>query len=141
MWIKYVLIAVIGFASGVTVSAGIFAFITMIGIIPRFAGRTKTAKCMLLYEDMVIIGATTGNTMYLYHYDVELGPIGILMFGLFSGIFIGCVAVALAEILNVIPVFMARLRIKKGISYFIIALALGKGIGAFYQLYIKAMTK
>ena len=56
------------------------------------------------------------------------GLLGI--FGLFSGIFVGCWAMALAEILNVFPVFMRRARIVRYIAAFTISIAVGKGLGA-----------
>ena len=56
------------------------------------------------------------------------GLLGI--FGIFSGIFVGCWAMALAEILNVFPVFMRRARIVRYIAAFTISVALGKGLGA-----------
>ena len=43
---------------------------------------------------------------------------------------------ALAEILNVFPVFMRRVRIVRYMSAFVISLAVGKGLGAclfFFQ--------
>lgn len=134
--IKDITLVLIGFSAGITVAAGVFAFITMIGIIPRLAAKTNTAKNILLYEDIVLIGGTIGNIMIIYKCDIPLKIIGIGLFGLFSGIFTGCLAMSLAEVLNVIPIFMNRLKINKGLSYFIIALAIGKGVGAFYQLYL-----
>ena len=41
-------------ASGVMVSAGIFAFIAAIGIIPRMAWRTKTRGYIWFYEDIIV---------------------------------------------------------------------------------------
>ena len=52
------------------------------------------------------------------------------MSGLFSGIFVGGWILALAELLNVFPVFVRRLGIVKGKSWVMIALALGKTAGS-----------
>ena len=49
---------------------------------------------------------------------------------LFGGIFVGCWAMALAEILNVFPIFMRRARIVRYLAVFVVMVALGKGIGA-----------
>ena len=54
----------------------------------------------------------------------------LAFFGLFAGIFVGCWSMALAEILNVFPIFMRRARIVRYAVVFILMLALGKGIGA-----------
>ena len=56
------------------------------------------------------------------------------MFGGFSGMFVGCLAMALAEILNVVPIFANRIQLKKGMVYVIQSIALGKAVGAFMQM-------
>ena len=38
---------------------------------------------------------------------------------------------ALAEILDVFPIFVRRVKLLRGIKYVILGVALGKGIGAF----------
>ena len=52
------------------------------------------------------------------------------LFGIFAGIFVGCWSMALAEILNVFPIFMRRARIVRYASVFVIGAAIGKGLGA-----------
>ncbi|BCN30031.1 stage V sporulation protein AB [Anaeromicropila herbilytica] len=136
--IKVVLLFIMGLSFGVIVAAGVFAFITMIGIIPRFAARTNTAKHILVYEDMVIYSGIIANTINIFHIEVSVGKIGLIIFGLFSGIFVGCLAIALAEVLQVIPIFFMRAKLTKGISIIVISIALGKAVGAFYQLYLNA---
>ena len=54
--IQYSVLILIGLASGFAVASGIFAFITMLGIIPRLAARTKTANHVVWYETMIIAG-------------------------------------------------------------------------------------
>ena len=53
-----------------------------------------------------------------------------ILFGVFAGIFVGCWAMALAEILNVFPIFVRRVKLVKCIPYIILSIAIGKGIGA-----------
>ena len=61
-------------------------------------------------------------------------------FGAFAGIFAGCWAMALAEILNVFPIFMRRAKVVRYLSAFIISMALGKGLGAF-PLFLPQMVR
>lgn len=136
MLIRNLILCLIGFSGAIAIAGAVFAFITMIGIIPRFASRTNTAKNIMLYEDMVTIGGTLGNIIILYQINIPVGTIGIILFGLFSGIFVGCLAMALAEVLQVIPVFLNRINLKKGLSILVIAVALGKSFGIFLQLYL-----
>ena len=65
-----------------------------------------------------------------------MGYLGFLLpvFGLLSGIFVGCWAMALAEVLNVFPIFIRRLKIVRYSVAFILSMALGRGLGAFIYL-------
>ena len=134
--IRYSLLAIIGFAGGLIVAAGVFAFITLLGVLNRLASKTNTAKHILLYENMVILGGILGNTWFIYQWDIPFGIIGLILFGLFSGIFGGCQAMALAEVLDVIPIFAKRIKIKYGMPYIVASIAIGKAVGAFFQLYV-----
>ena len=49
-------------------------------------------------------------------------------FGVLSGIFVGCWAMALAEILNVFPIFIRRVKLVRYIKWFIIGIALEKAL-------------
>ena len=136
MWASQVLLAVIGISAGMAVAAGLFSFIVELGVIADFADRTHTGEKILFYEDCVALGGIVGNIIYVFHIGVPLGTALLAMFGLFAGIFVGCWAMALAEILNVFPVFMRRARIVRYLTAFVISMALGKGIGAclfFFQ--------
>ena len=50
--------------------------------------------------------------------------------GGFFGIFVGCLAIALAEVLDGIPIFTRRMRLRKGLNTIMISVALGKMAGA-----------
>lgn len=130
MWAAQVLLAVIGISAGMAVAAGLFSFIVELGVIADFADRTHTGEKILFYEDCVALGGIRRKYIYVFHIGVPLGTALLAMFGLFAGIFVGCWAMALAEILNVFPVFMRRARIVRYLTAFVISMALGKGIGA-----------
>ena len=55
----------VGLSAGAAASAGVFALITVIGILPRWAGHTRTARHVSLYEWSVILGGTAGNLIFL----------------------------------------------------------------------------
>ena len=57
------------------------------------------------------------------------------VFGIFAGIFVGCLSMALAEVVQVIPVFVRRIRLIYGLVYVVICFALGKAAGTLYQMY------
>lgn len=136
MLIKNLILFVIGFSGGLAIAGGVFAFIVMIGVMPRLAARTHTVWASWHYESAVIIGGLIGNIISTYSLPVPVGYIGLAVFGLFSGIYVGCFAMALAEVLNVIPIFSRRIKLRQGLPYIITAIAIGKAFGAFYQLCI-----
>ncbi len=134
MWVQQILreliLAVIGFSAGVTVAGGLFAFIVELGIIADFADRTHTAEYILLYEDSAALGGTIGSLLSVFQLSIPFGRILLPVFGGLAGIFVGCWSMALAEMLNVFPIFMRRMKIVRYAAAFIISMALGRGVGA-----------
>lgn len=136
MWVQQILLAAIGLSAGVAVSGGLFSLIVELGVIADFADRTHTGDQVLFYEECTALGGILGNILYVFKIGVPAGNWGLGIFGIFAGIFVGCWAMALAEVLNVFPVFMRRARIVRYMSVFVISLAVGKGLGAclfFFQ--------
>ena len=134
--VRYVILAFIGVTSGAMVAAGLFAFITLIGVVERLAARTKTNKYIMLYEDMVLLGAVLGNIISIFTISVPLGSTLLIIYGFFAGTFVGCLSFALAEVLNVIPVFTKRIKLRYGMPILIVCFALGKGLGSLYQFLV-----
>lgn len=137
MLIKQIILALIGLSSGAVVAGGVFALIITIGVIPRMAAKTNTASRILLYEDCVLAGGVFGNLISMYPVSVPVGAVGLAVYGLFAGISVGCLAVALAEVLNAIPIFFRRIRLVHHHGWIVLSLALGKMTGAFYYFYMR----
>lgn len=126
----------LGLGAGVIISGGVVAFITIIGIIPMMAHRTQTGHHVMSYENAIMVGAITGSILSMWELRIPLWPwlVGLLLFGF--GIFVGALIIALAEVLDVFPIVNRRVKVKKGISLFVLALAAGKLIGSFlYWIY------
>ncbi|BCJ96150.1 hypothetical protein acsn021_37190 [Anaerocolumna cellulosilytica] len=137
MFVRYGLLAIIGFTGGFVIAAGLVAFITVIGVLTRLAIRTNTASRIMMYEDVVVLGAGIGNIVILFELNLPFGIIGMIIFGGFAGSFVGCLAVALEEVIQVFPIFAQRIKLKFGIPFIVFCLALGKGVGALLHLYMK----
>jgi len=140
MLLRKVFLGAFGVCAGGIVAAGVFAFLAIIGIYPRLIGKTGTKEHILLYETMLIIGGVVGNGLYLFDFPFFLsgGWIGQVLlgtFGLGSGIFVGCLVMSLSETLKVLPVMNRRIRLAVGLQYVILALALGKMVGACVYFY------
>lgn len=124
----------IGLVSGIIIAGGLFAFVVTVGVMTRLVTATKTAKRILLYEDVLVIGVAIANGISLYTPTVRYTGFLLPFCGLFSGIYVGCLAVALAEVVNVMPVFARRVKLKYGMSWLIVGFAIGKMLGTWYQL-------
>lgn len=127
-----------GIFFGTAVAAGLFAFITTVGVVTRLAAGTKTAKHLMLYETIAIVAVTLANGVDFFQWQIPFGVIFRAGCGLFTGIFVGCLAAALAEVVNVFPVITRRIKLKVGMPYLVVAFALGKGFGAWYELILGA---
>lgn len=122
--------AFFGFASGIVVSGAVFAFITVIGVVPRMAEKTKTAAMVRLYEDSIMCGGIAGTVLTFTELCLPLGKTAAAVLSFCCGIFYGALAMSLAEVLDVIPVLTRRVRVRRGMYYFVLALALGKLLGS-----------
>ena len=134
--IKHIASAGIGFASGMVVSGAVFAFITVVGVVPRLAQKTRTQGNIRMYESAIVLGGIFGTASSLWQFYVPIGLPGMLILSLCNGIFVGCLAMALAEVLNVIPILTRRGRIQRGMFFFVMAIALGKFVGSLLYFLI-----
>lgn len=127
---KLVLLIVIGVSGGVLVAGGMFALITKLDVITRMIACSKTADKIRWYERVIIIGAVFGNIVSVFHPPLYGGAFFLLIYGFMSGIFTGSLAMALAESVNAIPVFMRKLRLDIGVKWIVLAFAAGKCAGS-----------
>jgi len=132
--IQKILLSIIGFSGGIAVAGGVFAFISILGIIPRMADRLGLASHIYQMETVVAIGGIAGSFMTVFQIHLGIGIVGLAIFGLFAGVFVGSLAMALAETLKVIPVLCQRTKLCMGIPVLITVLGLGKALGSLYQL-------
>ena len=129
--IKVAAEVLIGLSAGAAASAGVFALITVIGILPRWAGHTRTAHHVSLYEWSVILGGTAGNLIFLLQPSLPGKEILEAVAGLFMGIFVGGLIMSLAEVLDVFPILLRRGRIQSGIPWMVLSIGIGKMLGAY----------
>ena len=133
MLIRQVFLGRCGLAAGIGVSAGTFAFLIVIGIIPRLIGKCNRAAETMHFENAIILGGIGGNLLSVFpQIRIPLGTVLLYLYGISAGIFVGCMAVALAEILNTIPILFRRTGLKVGLSWIMLAMALGKTVGSLY---------
>lgn len=131
------------FCFGALASAGVFTVLSSVSLIPRFAGKTRTAGEIRFYENSVILGTIWGGVIslpkdfYVMWIPDWLGLPVLIVIGIFSGMFVGCIALAVAEMLDSIPIFFRRIQLKRGISVIVFFIALGKMLGSLLYFMIK----
>lgn len=149
----YIFLWILGASFGLLAAAGVFTVLTAVGLVPRFAGKTHTARKVFLFEEMVILGTIFGSFVSIFpEYSqigkflqesapafiplwMKLGVTAQLVIGLFSGMFIGCLALAIAEMLDSIPIFSRRISFRHGIGLAILSVAIGKLCGSLYYFW------
>ena len=142
------LLILTGASYGLLAAAGVFTVLVAVGLVPRFAGRTHTADRVILYEEMVIFGTIVGCIFSVFSRYCQIGAwwqqrfpeqlkiwlgTGVFfqaLFGIFAGMFIGCLALAIAEMLDSIPIFARRISFRHGIGLAVLSMAAGKLCGS-----------
>lgn len=134
MW-QQIAMGIIGFTGGMVAAGGIVALMIGLGITPRFAGITHTADKILIYEDATMLGAVVGNVVELYQFQMPFGQWGLAAYGIFSGIYLGGWILALAEMVDIFPIALRRLKLTWGVPYIIMSVAIAKTLGSLIFFY------
>lgn len=140
-----------GISFGLLTAAGVFTVLTAVGLIPRFIGETHSAKEVWLYEDMVIWGTILGGLFCVFCNKWQMGAwlsdrmsatairmltdIGMILLGGFGGMFVGCLALSIAEMLDSIPIFTRRISFRHGLGCMVLSIALGKVCGSLLYFF------
>ncbi|WP_277923939.1 stage V sporulation protein AB [Halobacillus yeomjeoni] len=125
--------ALIGLASGIAVGTGFVAFLTVLGIVPRLMQLSHSEEKLRHYEMAVILGVFFGIYLSFGDFPIEVTIIGLIIWGLLHGIFIGMLAAALTEVLNVFPLLFKRIGVDGFLFTLLMALVLGKIAGSLFQ--------
>ena len=120
---------IFGLSSGIMVGAGVISLLILVGIIPRMAQLSNTRSFINFYEKILVIGTFLGALISIQNISISIGKIGVIVFGLAYGIFVGFLSSGLADY---IPIASRRLKIPAlYLKYIIISLLIGKVIGSF----------
>ncbi|OGO85316.1 MAG: hypothetical protein A2Y22_01810 [Clostridiales bacterium GWD2_32_59] len=127
---KEIIMILIGLGAGMAIGLAVTAFIISIGVITKMMNVTGTKKYSDLYQNIIFIGIITGTLAMIIDINLSINEMWLGVTGFFSGIFVGIVAISLVEIINVLPVIKERIRLRTGIVYVVISIALGKMVGS-----------
>lgn len=133
MIVNSFILIIIGLSGGLVVGSGFVAFLAVLGIIPRLTQLTKTYQFIQVYEWAIILGAVSAGWMSLRDTVLFQSELWLIPIGLFSGMFIGMLAAALTEVLNVFPILAKRIGFGEKIVVLLMAIVLGKIIGSLFH--------
>nr|WP_026342378.1 stage V sporulation protein AB [Paenibacillus fonticola] len=135
LWLAAVLIF-LGLAGGIAVGGGIIALFIVLDVIPRLAQVTSSYDKVHWYEGAMVSGAFVGTVADFYKWHIH-GPWLVSGFvGLLNGVFIGLLAAALTEVLNVLPILAKRLQMQHYLLGLLLAMVFGKVAGSMFEFFI-----
>lgn len=125
--------AFVGFSGGIAVGAGYVAFLSVLGLIPRLFQMLNNHKLVGHYTMWMILATIIGSAISFYDFTLKIPKLFSVLWGLIHGVFIGMLAAALTEVLNVFPIILKRLQIENYLEKILLAIVLGKIFGSLYQ--------
>ena len=130
--IKILFLCILSLSGGVFVGTAVASFITLLDIVPRLAQVTDTSDKVGIYEITISTSATLISILTLMEWNIGIkSKIFLILIGFTFGSFVGLLASALAEVLNVMPVLFRRAKIGKYVTAVLYAIAIGKMAGSF----------
>mgnify|MGYP000392774875 CR=1 FL=1 len=73
MFLNHILLGFLGIAFGGAVAAGTFAFVIVIGVVPRMIGKCNRAANTLCFEQAIILGGILGNIVSVFLHSAWTG--------------------------------------------------------------------
>jgi len=126
--------AFLGLAGGIAVGGGLVAFLIVLDVIPRLAQISGSQSRGPALEAAVVAGAVFWTCADFFGLRLRLpGALLLPAAGLLAGCFVGTVAAALTEVLNVFPILARRLRMEERLRWLLAAVVLGKVCGSLFE--------
>ena len=123
-------LAVAGLAGGGAVGSAFVALLIVLDVVPRLVQLTRAYRRSAVFESALLLGTLYWSSADLFRWVTPLPRLSLLLPSALSGIFVGMMAAALTEVLNVIPIFAKRLGLDRFLFALLIAMVLGKMAGS-----------
>lgn len=131
---QLVFIVFLALSGGVVVGTSFVALLVIFDLIPRLAQMTNSYHLSHCFELALISGALYFTVADMFSFQMKLPAVFISAFaGLLNGMFIGMLAAALTEVMNVLPILAKRLSLSRAMVALIMAMVLGKTIGSLFD--------
>ncbi|MFU1794775.1 stage V sporulation protein AB [Paenibacillus azoreducens] len=126
----------LGIAGGIAIGGGVIALFIVLDMIPRLAQLTRSYHQVHWYEGAMVAGSLLGTVFDFWNWTLSLGSWAGFVVGLFNGIFVGLLAAALTEVLNVLPILAKRLNMIHYLFGLMMAMVTGKIAGSLFDWFI-----
>lgn len=127
----------LGLAGGIAVGGGVIALFVVLDIIPRLAQLSRSYDKVHWYEGAMVSGSVVGTVADFWNFKLYLDSEIINgWIGLLNGIFIGMLAAALTEVLNVLPILAKRLHMRQYLFGLLLAMVFGKVAGSLFEWFV-----
>lgn len=127
-------IAMLGLGGGLAVGSGLVALLIVFDLIPRLAQLTHAFRLSVWFETAIVSGSLYWTLADFMDWRLSLSlPVLLSGVGVFDGIFVGMLAAALTEVMNVLPILAKRLQLSRFIVGLVMAMVLGKTLGSLFD--------
>lgn len=120
----------VGFAGGLLVGGGMAALFTLLQIVPRLLHAARCRRGIHMMPICIMMGAMAASLVGFGWLRVDPGRAVLLIIAVLMGIFVGMLAMALAEALQMLALTVRHAAIMRGAILLIIAMAVGKLLGS-----------
>lgn len=125
--------AIVGLSGGFAVGGGMVAFLIVLDIVPRLAQMTRAFGRVHFFEGAMVAGVLFWTFADFLDMRLALSPLLTIAVGLLTGCFVGMLAGALTEVLNVLPIMAKRIGLGGYIVWLLMAMVLGKVAGSLFE--------
>ncbi len=131
--------ALAAFAEGLAVGSGLAALVVLLAVAVRLARITGTPGWSRAYEWALVLGSAAAASYEVWPWSLHGPRVGAAALGLGMGLFIGLLAASLAEVVAVVPLASRRLGLVAYMPRLVLAVALGKTLGAVLWLLVPSL--
>ena len=117
------------------------ALLIVLDLVPRLAQLAYAYRKSIWFETAVISGAVFWSLADFLDWRLGLNKIAYFtVMGLLDGLFVGMLAAALTEVMNVLPILAKRMRISRYMVGLCIAMVIGKVSGSLFDWLVFPMA-
>ncbi|GMK37923.1 stage V sporulation protein AB [Paenibacillus sp. CCS19] len=127
-------VAMLGLGGGLAVGSGLVSLLIILDLIPRLAQLGNAYRKSVWFETAVTAGALFWTVADFMNWKLYL-PNQLVMpiAGVLDGLFVGLLAAALTEVMNVLPILAKRMSLSRHIAALVWAMVLGKTAGSLFD--------